>query len=287
MGIKRVFLIILIIANIFSWSVVWERSQDRGLEVCFFDVGQGDAIFIETQQGHQILIDGGPDKTIIGKLEKRMPSWDRTIDLIVLTHPDKDHIFGLIEVLERYKVENILWTGLKRDTLLSKRWQKAIEKEGAAVWIARQGLNIRMSTYQNIEILYPFESLENRMVSNINDTSIVIILNAGPEKILFTGDISKRIEGFLIEKEVPLSADILKVSHHGSKTSSSEDFLEAVKPNLAIISVGRNNHYGHPAPDVLARLEDFGIKVLQTSKEKDICLIQKENEPFLLLSPMR
>ena len=119
----------------------------------------------------------------------------------------------------------------------------------------------------------------------MNDTSIVMMLNTDKEKILFTGDISKKIEHLLVEEGISLRADILKVPHHGSKTSSSEEFLEAVEPNLAIISVGRDNSYGHPSSVVLARYEEFGIKVLQTSKEKDICLIQKKNEPFLFLSP--
>jgi len=282
---NRIVLVVVLVANIFSWSVVFETSQDKGLEVCFLDIGQGDSIFIETLQGHQILIDGGPDDSVLEKLENKMPFWDRTIDLIILTHSDKDHVFGLIEVLKNYEVENILWTGVQGKSLLFERWLEAIEKEGAKIWIAKQGLNIEMSTYQNINILYPFESLENRIVSNINDSSVVVMLNTGAEKILFTGDISKRAEGLLVEEEVSLRANILKVAHHGSKTSSSEKFLEAVKPNLAIISVGRDNSFGHPAPEVLARLEEFGIKVLQTSKEKDICLIQKKNEPFLLLNP--
>jgi competence protein ComEC len=284
---KRTILFVLIALNIFSWSVVYHKSQDKGLEICFLDVGQGDSIFIESPQGHQILIDGGPDDTIIRKLEKRMPFWDRTIDLIVLTHPEKDHVFGLLEVLENYQVENILWTGVEGTSLLFQRWLEAIRKEGAKIWIAKQGLNVEISKHRHFDILYPFESLENRAVSSLNDSSVVVMLNSGDEKVLLTGDISKRIEGFLVEREVPLSADILKVCHHGSKTSSSEEFLEAVAPDLAIISVGRSNSYGHPAPEVLARLEEFGIKVLQTSKEKDICLIQKKNEPFLLLNPMR
>jgi len=281
---KKTILIILIILNIFSWSVLFEKSEDRGLEVCFFDVGQGDAIFVETAEGYQILIDGGPDDIILRKLEQKIPFWDRTIDLIVLTHPDEDHVFGLIEVLKKYEVQNILWTGMDVESLLFEEWLKAIEKEEAKIWIAEQGLKIGIPRYGYFDILYPFESLENRIVSNINDTSIVMMLNTDSEKILFTGDISTKIEGLLVEQIVEINADILKVAHHGSKTSSSGEFLETVKPDVAIISVGRDNPYGHPAPDVLARLEDSGIKVLQTSKEKNICLIQKKNEPFLLSS---
>ena len=273
--------------NIFSWAVAWDISKDKGLEICFFDVGQGDSIFIMASQGQQVLIDGGPDNSVIKKLESKMPFWDRSIDLIVLTHPDKDHLFGLIEVLKRYKVKNILWTGVDSDSSLLQEWLNVIEKERAKIWIAKQDLNIEISTYLNIDVLYPFEKLEGRIVSNTNDTSIVLILESNGEKVLLTGDISSQVEDLLIENNLPISADILKIAHHGSKYSSSDDFLKAVNPSVAVISVGENNPYNHPSPDVLAKLEDSGINILQTSKQKDICLIQKEKEPFLLLSPMR
>ena len=120
---------ILLGLNALAWLAVYNLSQARLLEVDFFDTGQGDAIFIETPQNYQILIDGGPDSTILEKLNKEMPFWDRTIDLIILTHPEKDHMAGLIEVLKRYKVENILWTGIVRDTAEYKEWQKSIQKE--------------------------------------------------------------------------------------------------------------------------------------------------------------
>jgi len=275
------------VLNIFSWAVAWDISKDKGLEICFFDVGQGDSIFIMASQGQQVLIDGGPDNSVIKKLESKMPFWDRSIDLIVLTHPDKDHLFGLIEVLKRYKVKNILWTGVDSDSSLLQEWLNVIEKERAKIWIAKQDLNIEISTYLNIDVLYPFEKLEGRIVSNTNDTSIVLILESNGEKVLLTGDISSQVEDLLIENNLPISADILKIAHHGSKYSSSDDFLKAVNPSVAVISVGENNPYNHPSPDVLAKLEDSGINILQTSKQKDICLIQKEKEPFLLLSPMR
>jgi len=284
---KKTILIILIVLNVFSWLVVWEISKERGLEICFFDVGQGDSIFIEGPQRQQILVDGGPDDSVIKKLESMMPFWDRSIDLIVLTHPDKDHLFGLVEALRRYKVENILWTGVNSDSSLFQEWKKAMEKEGANVWIAEQGLNIDISTYRYINVLYPFESLENRNVSNLNDTSIVLMLDSNGRRALLPGDISSRVEALLAEKGLSVGADILKVAHHGSRYSTSEDFVKAVAPSVAVISAGENNPYGHPSPDILAILEDSGINILQTSKQKDICFTQKKKEPFLLLSPTR
>jgi competence protein ComEC len=284
MSKKETILIILVVLNVFSWMVVWEVSKEKGLEICFFDVGQGDSIFIESPYGQQILIDGGPDNSVVKKLESKIPFWDRTIDLVILTHPDKDHLFGLIEVLQRYKVKNILWTGVNSDSIIFKEWQKVIEKEGAKIWIAKKGLRIEISKSQFFETIYPFESLENRTVNNLNDTSIVLTLDSNFKRILLPGDISTQIESLLIEKNISISADVLKIAHHGSKYSSSEDFIKTVNPSIAIISVGENNSYGHPSPDTLAKLEDSGINILQTSKQKDICLIQEKNKPFYLLS---
>jgi len=282
---KKTIILFLITANIFSWSVIFSFSQAQGLEVCFLDIGMGDSIFIKTEFGHQILIDGGPNNRVIKKIEERMPFWDRTIDLIILTHPDRDHMFGFIEVLKRYKVENILWTGIQTNSLLGKEWEEAIKKEGAKLWIAEDSLEIRISKNQYFDIIYPFESLEGRAVSNKNNSSIIMLLNANEHKILFTGDAEKKVEQWLVEKEYDLRAQILKASHHGSKTGSCLEFLEAVQSDVAIICASENNQYGFPHEETLANLNEFGITILQTSNYKnDICLIQKKNTPFLLLN---
>lgn len=287
MAFKNKVIIVLILLNLFSWSVIFYFSQDKGLEVCFLNVGIGDAIFIETPFKHQILIDGGSDETVISRLENRMPFWDKTIDLIVLSHPDKDHLFGLIEVLKRYQVKNILWTGIKAESLLYQEWLKAIEKEGAKIWIADDALKIKIAKNQFFDVIYPFESLEGRQVSNKNNSSIVMILNSNQQKVLFTGDAEKQVESWLKEKEINLKSQVLKASHHGSKTGTSIEFLEAVQPEIAIISASTDNRYGLPAKETLANLSEFGIKTLQTSNFKnDICLIQKKKEPFYLLNQM-
>jgi len=285
---KKTIILFLIIANIFFWSVIFSFSQAHWLEVCFLDIGMGDSMFIETDFGHQILIDGGPNDRVIKKLEERMPFWDRTIDLIVLTHPDKDHMFGLIEILKRYKVENILWTGIQTDTLLGNEWEEAIEKEGAKIYIADNKLEVRISQNEYFDIIYPFESLEHRVVNNKNNSSIVMLLNSNEHKILFTGDAEKKVEQWLVNKGLDLKAQILKVSHHGSKTGSCLEFLEAVQPDTAIICASENNQYGFPHEETLANLNESGITILQTSNYKnDICFIQRKNTPFLFLNPTR
>jgi competence protein ComEC len=283
---KETICFILVVLNLFSWSVVFELAQDKGLEVCFFNVGQGDAIFIETPWHHQILIDGGPDDTILSKLEQKIPFWDKTIDLIVLTHADADHITGLISVLENYKIENIIWTGLDKNTLVAKKWRGLLEEEGAEIRIAVKGLKAILGGNMQLKVVFPFESLENRAIQDLNDASVVMKMESGGEAVLLTGDISDRVEKALIDSNSDIEARILKIAHHGSKTSTSEGFLEAVKPDVAIISVGRDNRFGHPAEIVLDRLNNFNIKVLRTDKNNNICLIQKKKKPFSLSSPM-
>jgi competence protein ComEC len=261
---------ILVCLNVVAWVVVWELDGARDLEVVFFDVGQGDSIFIETPDRFQVLIDGGPDLSVLEKLGEEMAFYDRTIDLIILTHPEYDHLFGLLEVLERYKVENILWTGIVRDTAEWQEWMKLLEQEGANnIIIAQAGQRIIFHEDPLIfmEILHPFENLENQKFKNSNDTSIVAELVFNNVSFLFTGDISKKIE-----KQLIVDSDILKVAHHGSKTSTCLEFLEIVSPELAVIAVGENS-YGHPHQEVLANLNQFGIQVLITKELGDIKIV--------------
>ncbi len=270
----------LICFNILAWLAVFDLSKPKFLEVNFFDVGQGDAIFIETPEGRQILIDGGPGSAVLEKLGREMPFWDRTLDLIILTHPEHDHIVGLIEVLQRYKVDYILWTGIKRETAEYKEWQNLIQKEGAEIIIAQRGRKIFLcdksiepELQYFIEILWPFENLEGQEVKNTNNSSVIARLVFGERSFLFTGDVYKSIERKLAKEGIYLVSDVLKVSHHGSKTSTSREFIEAVSPRMAVIQCGKDNRYGHPHPQTLAILEEFGIKILRTDLHGDIKII--------------
>lgn len=274
------FLLIgLVCLNVVAWAVVYDLSRSRMLEVVFFDVGQGDAIFIETPQGHQILIDGGPSLAVLEKLAKEMPFYDRTIDLIILTHPERDHLFGLLEVLKSYHVENILWTGIVRETAEWQEWIELLQEEEAEIKIAEAGQKIIFQEDPLIfmEILYPFENLAGQEFKNSNDTSIVASLIFEDISFLFTGDIGKKVEAELIEQNIDLESDVLKVCHHGSKTSSSLGFLEAVSPEVAVIQVGKDNSYGHPHPEVLANLEQFGIYVLRADINGDVKIVSDGN----------
>lgn len=255
--------------NFFAWQEVFILAGPQYLEVDFLNVGQGDAAFIETPQGHQILIDGGPDSTVLEKLDKLLPFWDREIDAVILTHPELDHMQGLVEVLQRYGVGYILWNGAERETLGFKKWANLLDK--AKVIVAKAGVKIKAGSAK-IDILHPSGSLPG------NDGSIVLMLNYGKNSFLFTGDISNKAENQLVGSPTShtLKADVLKVAHHGSKYSSSENFLAAASPKYAVISVGKNS-YGHPTQEVLQRLKKYDIKILRTDINGDVKFISNGN----------
>jgi len=262
--------ILLIVAS-FIWITLFSQASDNILEVIFFDVGQGDAIFIETPNQAQVLIDGGPDKTVLEKLNQTMPFYDRTIDLIVLTHPDDDHLAGLIEVLNYYQVGHILTSGLKKDTAIYQRWRDLIEERNTPLTIAQTGQRVILQEGIVLKILWPEQSLIKSLSKNTNNASIVGQLVYGQTEFLLTGDIEKEIEQRLLNQDWNLTSDILKAPHHGSKTSASYNFLKAVNSQIAVISVGLNNRYKHPHLEVLERLEN--ALIYRTDENGDIRII--------------
>jgi len=264
---KIKILISFFIIVILVWMFVFiDAKQDDILEVDFFDVGQGDSIFIETIDGKQILVDGGPSSIILEKLGKEMSFYDRYIDLIVLTHPEHDHINGLIEVIKRYDIGAIITTGAVRDTNAYKEWIKVIKEKNIPTYIAQVGGEIIFDNNIRLHILYPFENLSGQEVSNTNNSSIVGKLIYNDFKILLTGDIEKSIEKKLVNSNIDLRSDVLKVPHHGSKTSSTKDFLKAVASVVNIIQAGKDNKYGHPHDEVLLRM----VNVFNTGWVGDI-----------------
>ena len=261
---------VLILVNVYLWQFIF--SLDGNLKVVFFDVGQGDSIFIETPQGHQILIDGGPGQKVLTKLSKVMPFWDKSIDLVVLTHPDYDHLSGLVSALQRYQVDNIIWNGQESASKTFTDWQEAVLRGSAREFIGQRGLVIKAGKARFVT-LWPDESSVNQLQGGSNDGSIVLLLNYGLNKFLFTGDITSKSEKALVSRDIALlKADVLKVAHHGSKYSTSKEFLAAVSPQAAIISCGVNNFYGHPHEEVLSNLWESAIKVLRTDQKGDIII---------------
>lgn len=273
---RIIFLVALVAVAGVIWYAVFYFEARQNLLVTFFDVGQGDAIFIENA-GNQILIDGGPGDRILAKLGREMPFWDREINLLILTHPHADHLDGLLEVLKRYDVGMALESGIEHSIPEYQEWRELLQKRNSQVLIARAGQKINVGKGVTIDILAPFEDFSGKSLKNPHEANIVGRLTHGESSIIFMGDAERSLEYRLLfeshdSKFIILDSDVLKVGHHGSKTSSSEGFLQAVSPEITIIQVGRKNRYGHPAQEVLDRLAAVGARILRNDLEGDIRL---------------
>jgi len=262
-------LLILLVVTIWVWSIIFSQD-DQFLEVIFFDVGQGDAIFIETPRNQQILIDGGPDKTVLEKISREMPFYDKKIDLIILTHPDADHITGLISILEHYQVGHIISSGLEKDTVTYDKWRDLIEDKNIPLTLVQSGQKIIFQEDLFLEIFWPDQSLINSFSNKANNVSVVGKLVYDQIEFLLTGDIEKKVESYLINNlsAEKLKSDILKVPHHGSKTSSSQNFLKIIDPRISVISVGADNRFKHPDSVVLERL--LNTRLFRTDQNGNI-----------------
>jgi competence protein ComEC len=260
-------------AVILAWVAAFSLPDGR-LHVAFLDVGQGDAIFITTPRGQQILVDGGPSPSaLLSGLGRRMPFWDRSIDLLLLTHPDSDHLAGLVPVLERYEVRQVLESaGAGGNGPTYEQWRALIAQKGIPLRQAVAGMRIETGDGVVLEVLNPPPGMANGKESD-NDLSVVVRLLAGRAAFLLTGDAEARAEGWMVAAGRPLQSTVLKVSHHGSGEASAAPFLAAVRPQLAVISVGAGNRFGHPAPEVLERLAATGVQVLRTDERGTIELL--------------
>jgi competence protein ComEC len=247
--------------------LVWlgvSSLPDGRLHVVFLDVGQGDAILITTPHGRQILVDGGPGSgSLLWPMSRHMPFWDRSLDLVVNTHPDADHLAGLPDVLARYRVDQIMLPDVEANTSLYEAWQAALAQEEATVITAQAGTHLSSQDSVSIDILHPGQVPAGE---NLNNHSIVLRLTFGEVSFLLPGDIEEGVEGQLAAQMPGLASTVLKAPHHGGKDSSSIPFLNAVRPQVAVISVGADNRFGHPAPETLARYTEHSIPVLRTDE---------------------
>ena len=253
-------------------------SPPEELEVDFLDVGQGDAILIKSPFGQNILIDGGPDSKVIEGLGKNLPFWDKRIDLMVLTHPHDDHVTGLIEVIKRYSVKKILYTGVIHSAPNYLAWLEKIRERKIPLVIIDRPQKIVLGDDCYMEIIYPRKSFLAQETDNLNNSSIVARLVYGQTKFLLMGDAEMEVEKELLSSGGDLSAQVLKTGHHGSDTSSNEEFLEAVSPQIAAIQAGKDNDFGHPSLRILKRLERAGAEILRTDKNGTIKLVSDGRE---------
>ena len=246
--------------DVFSPSV----CDPELLCVVFLDVGQGDAIFIQSPSGTQMVIDAGRDNSVLRELGAVMDFSDRTLDYILITHTDADHISGFMEILERYEVKQVIRTENESETTIWAGVKRGIEQEGSEVYFARRGQRYDLGGGVVLEILFP-DLDPTRMETNA--ASIVARLVYQDTSFMLTGDSPKSIEEYLvlIEGEY-LKSDVLKVGHHGSRTSTAEMFLDHVAPDYAVVSAGKDNSYGHPHVEVTDLLFNYGVETLNTGE---------------------
>lgn len=257
--------------------LVWQAASffDGNLHVYFLNVGQGDAALIRTPSRQTILVDGGSDDTVVKLVDRYLPIWQRKIDLIVATHPEADHITGLVDLLKlkRLKVDRVLTLLTTKDTAISQEWTKQISDGDYIVDYATSSSDY---TFGSVvwDTLYPFNFADG---NNVNDSAIVARLVYRQYQLLLTADISSDTEKIIDDVYGnTLESEILKVGHHGSKSSSAQGFLQLVRPNVAAISVGKNS-YGHPAEETLARLQNAGADIYRTDLDDTIEVIFTDN----------
>lgn len=255
------------------------KFYDGKLHVVFCDVGQGDAIFIRTPNGLDILVDGGPNDSVLSCLSNHMPIWDRTIELVILTHPHTDHFFGLHEVLRRYNVLSFDSEKLDNKALGFAELINEVKQKKIPLHYLFSGDSFKVKDGSGIKILAPTkeflaETSPNGMIGENNEfASLINLVSYGSFKLLLTGDTQADELSEAIKQYSLSDLSLLQVPHHGSKTGLSLEILDLLKPKVAVISVGKNNRYGHPTPFVLDLLEKAQIKILRTDQNGEIEVI--------------
>ena len=266
------------------------ESQKTGkLRLIFCDIGQGDGMLIVTPKGKQVVVDSGPGSKIVDCLGENMPFWDRTIEMMILTHAQQDHMEGQVEIFNRYKVGRVVWSGVENTTALFNQWQKLLSVEKSEVHLARIGDKLKLDKIV-FDVLWPSQQMSNvwkiAPPADINDSSVVVRLEYNPDTgsgkaicVYLTGDLPKEILEGLINKQCQL----LKISHHGSKTGTNMQILDSAKPEIAIIQVGGKNRFGHPRKEVLDLLKSKGIEILRNDISGTI-EIESDGKSFRLIS---
>lgn len=278
----------LLLSTILVWLAILAIPGDN-LSLIACDVGQGDAI-LAIYGKTQVLVDGGPDAKVLECLSKYLPFWDKKIEGVLLTHPQKDHLAGLVEVLKRYEVEVFIATPVDSSTMEFEVLKSLVGGKGIRLINPVSPMSIRFGLIY-LDIVWPSGSFVflNTSASgkavvaqdsnvlgiystkrDLNDFSIVAVLKFGDFDALLTGDISQKIADEILATGLIKDVEYIKVPHHGSKNGLTQEFLDASTPEIAIISSGRNNPYGHPHQEVLKMLSEKGVKILRTDQEGDI-----------------
>lgn len=269
-------LLLLILLSIVLWSVILHESRHGVLTFSVLDIGQGDALYIESPTGTQVLVDGGPDRNLMREIRQVLPWYDRHIDMIVVTNPDLDHYSGFISFLDMYTVDVVLEPGTTNPNSAHQVLEEEITDKKIPKVIARRGQKVDLGGGAYLQILFP-----DRDISGLssNDGSLVMRLIYGDTSVMLQGDSTAKIEQYLVSlNKGELQSTILKAGHHGSRTSTTEEYVKAVSPKWTVISSGENNSYGHPHKETLDTLAKLKISTLDTCNNGRITFISDGKE---------
>ena len=257
-----ILIILLLIISTFLIYLDWQNSHKK-FTFAMLDVGQGDALFIESPTGTQVLIDGGPPRKILGSLKRVMSPFDKSIDAVIITNPDQDHIGGLSDILKFYKVGKVFESGTWSDSKIYQTLETEIKNKNIPNILAKKGMRLDLGDGVVLDILFPDQDVTDWQT---NDGSIIAKLSYGNISFMLTGDATTETEKIILKENSfqKLKSDVLKLGHHGSRTSTSREFLEAVSPRVALISVGTKNKYGHPHQEIINILDEFKMKIFRT-----------------------
>lgn len=279
----RYILITLILGAVFVWyNVAKSPTADENINdgaIIFCDVGQGDAILIK-KGNYQILIDGGPDDSVLTCLGKYLPVWDRQIEMVILTHPHADHLTGLREVLSRYGVGEVYYSGVDYDSNGYLEFKNILNSKKIPTSIPKIGDSVSIFENATLTFLWPGERYNGQKIVNVNNTSEVLKFCYFSHCALLTGDIEidgqKEMISTATTMGLGLEAEMLKLSHHGSTNGTDQNLLNMVKPVYAVISVGTDNKYGHPHAAVIDLLVKNNIQLFRTDRDSTVKFLFSE-----------
>ncbi len=264
-----IFFILLSVSGFVAWQAMstmqQQWTQDGGvLRVTQLNVGQGDGLLVQTPQGNDILIDAGRDRRILSEIGTVLQPWNTTIEYVIATHEDADHIGGFPFIAQQYQINEWIVSGRTKETTVTKELHAAQEREGV-MHVATAGESIAIEDGVSLEILSPDQDVPAH--EDINDDSVVAILHYHDFALALTGDAGITSENEIMKRHEPIDVDILKAGHHGSKTSTSPEFLQWLDPEIVLISAGQDNDYGHPHYRVLHDIEQYGAWIFRTDKD--------------------
>lgn len=258
-------ILVVVLVSLGYWLT---QPVSTALKLTFLDVGQGDAELAVTPKGQDILIDGGPNDSVVNKLDKNIPFYSHKLDAVILTHPHADHVAGLVAVANKYQIGKVYMNGVTHTAPEYIAFLEALKSHNVPVQIVKSGDSLDFGDGIKLDFLYPLSNLQGQTADNLNLTSVVTRLSWGKSSALLMGDLESEGQDKLLASGQNVKSDILKVSHHGSKDSVNAKFLTAVDPKYAVIEVGKDNSFGHPSKDMLNLL--MGRIVYRTDYDGDV-----------------